>query len=440
MLIGVDRFPDEPGLADLPAVRANVASLRRCLTDPRTGVLDAGNCEVVDPRASVAEIGRAVGRAADEASDLLLIYYAGHGLVDDRGRLYLGTSATRTGSPKYSALAVDLLREDLGASGAAARVLILDCCFSGRAIDVMAGEEGVLDGQLSIAGTCTMTSTSGTAPSYAPAGERYTAFTGALLAALDSAEPLSLDGIYRAVAADLGSRGLPRPRQRTTDTAAALSLARGRTEPADTPGPDDPDRERFSRRSPAAARKSRGVRWRGAAAAAIFSPVLGLQVSGLTNDMRWTWGVPAAAAAIALAFAAATAPFRLKDAELVIDRSAVTTHLHYRNRTDTVRIAWEDVSHIGVLPLRNLRPAQVGWYSLLIVRPRPGALAADLPRSHVITRGLYELGYRSLPHTATVHTHHDQFLAALDRYAPVRVLRTKQDFMSHDPRVREDML
>jgi hypothetical protein len=167
VLIGVSHFPESPELADLPAVRENVAGLWRRLTDDATGVLGPGHCEVTDPEGSTADIGRAISRAAAEASDMLLIYYAGHGLVDDRGRLYLATNATRADAPKYSALGVDLLREDLGGSGAAARVLILDCCFSGRAIEVMTGEEGLLDGQLSIAGTYTMTSTTANAPSYA---------------------------------------------------------------------------------------------------------------------------------------------------------------------------------------------------------------------------------------------------------------------------------
>ncbi|MFE4368705.1 hypothetical protein ACFRMN_10745 [Streptomyces sp. NPDC056835] len=102
----------------------------------------------MDPTTSTADIGRAINQAAAEATDVLPIYSAGHGLMDDRGRLYLATSATRDQSPRYSAMGVDLLREDLGGSAAAARVLILDCCFSGRAIEVMAGEESPVDGQL----------------------------------------------------------------------------------------------------------------------------------------------------------------------------------------------------------------------------------------------------------------------------------------------------
>lgn len=139
--MGVSHFPESPGLADLPAVKENVAGLWRRLTHSGTGVLAPEHCEVADPAAST-DLGRAIGRAADEATDLLLIYYAGHGLVDDWGRLYLATHATQSQAPKCSALDVGLLREDLGGSGAAARVLILDCCFSGRAIEVMAGGDG----------------------------------------------------------------------------------------------------------------------------------------------------------------------------------------------------------------------------------------------------------------------------------------------------------
>ncbi|MFD8600426.1 caspase domain-containing protein [Kitasatospora sp. NPDC059646] len=444
VLIGVGSFPEEPGLSDLPAVRENVAGLRRRLTDARTGVLDAGSCEVVDPSASVADIGRAVGRAAAEATDLLLVYYAGHGLVDDRGRLHLATSTTRTGAPKYSALAVDLLREDLGASGAAARVLILDCCFSGRAIDVMAGEEGVVDGQLSIAGTYTMTSSSATTPSYAPTGEQYTAFTRALLAALDNAEPLTLDGIYHAVAADLTSRGLPRPRQRATDTAASLSLTRGPLPPTDAPDTEESDRARFHRHPELQARQARNaIRGCLSVIAGLCLPLGGVVAWG-AHDVTALWGIPAMGGALmlmVLAIKAVAAPSELKEAELIIDRSAITLHNHYRNRTDTLRLAWEDITAVGVVPPSNLRGRSdlFGPHHLLTVQPKPETpqlSAFDM----LFSAKLSKLGYVPLARVGGFATDKDSVLEALDRFAGVPVLHTTQELMNHDPRIREDML
>ncbi|MFB7532209.1 caspase domain-containing protein [Streptomyces sp. NPDC056178] len=446
VLIGVSHFPESPELADLPAVRENVAGLWRRLTDEATGVLGPGHCEVADPEGSTADIGRAINRAAAEASDMLLIYYAGHGLVDDRGRLYLATNATRADAPKYSALGVDLLREDLGGSGAAARVLILDCCFSGRAIEVMTGEEGLLDGQLSIAGTYTMTSTTANAPSYALAGERYTAFTGALLAALDSPQPLTLDEVYRSVAADLQSRGLPRPRQRATDTAGALALARGPAEP-DKPPSDPVNEVRFRRDRAAAKTQMKRNMPKPLGLVSVFVVGLPVLFAGLNHDASWLWAIPlwgcgfAALIGLITALVGRSLPL---ETELVIDRSVITVLLHRSTAsTGTLRIPWRDISHVGVLPPKrgSVNPKLTQVYEgnhLLVVRLRPGVPFSST-KGMTFSDELHELGYRVIATIGSFGADREQILAALDQFAGDRVLHSEQEFLARDPRIQPKM-
>ncbi|MFE6690602.1 hypothetical protein ACFVFQ_29550 [Streptomyces sp. NPDC057743] len=88
-------------------------------------------------------------------------------------------------------------------------------------------------GQLDLAGTYTLTSTTRTAPSHAPEGETYTAFTGALLDALAEPVPLTLDEVHGRVDRALHSRGLPRPQRRSAGAAGSLVLLRG---PSGVPG------------------------------------------------------------------------------------------------------------------------------------------------------------------------------------------------------------
>jgi uncharacterized caspase-like protein len=243
VLIGSSRFPNAAQLNELPAVRRNLAALRQSISSPPAGTLDAANCVVVEDNDSVATIGRVVAQAATAATDLLLVYYAGHGLVDERGRLYLALPSTDMMSLRYSSLPVDLLREDIGSSPAAARVLILDCCFSGRAIEAMADEHGVITAQLDVAGTYILTATPANAPAFAPAGETYTAFTGALLRALGDPRPLSLDEAYAEIDRALSARNLPRPQRRTTNTAGQLALSRGRSDVSASTGDMPPAAE-----------------------------------------------------------------------------------------------------------------------------------------------------------------------------------------------------
>jgi len=238
VLIGAGRYPRAIGLPELPAVSANVTGLRAVLTDATTGTLPAARCVAVRDPEAPAHVGGAVAQAAEEATDLLFVYYSGHGLVDERGRLYLALAATDPAQPRWTAVPFDALREEIAASPAATRVLVLDCCFSGRAIEAMSDNRGVITGQLDISGTYTLTSTTANATSYAPAGATYTAFTEALLSGLRSPEPLTLDALFGYVYRRLTARGLPRPQRRTVDAAGSLALSKGT--PTHRPVPADP--------------------------------------------------------------------------------------------------------------------------------------------------------------------------------------------------------
>ena len=65
------------------------------------------------------------------SNDLTLLYFTGHGLKDDDGRLYLAMANTRRDSLLFTALPAEQI--DYAMSGCVSRqkVLILDCCYSG---------------------------------------------------------------------------------------------------------------------------------------------------------------------------------------------------------------------------------------------------------------------------------------------------------------------
>jgi hypothetical protein len=222
VLIGASGFRSGQ-LPDIPAVRANLLGLQRALSYPRLGPLPREHCVVLSEPKDPA----AVGSTLAAAGDLLLVYYAGHGLLDDDGLLHLALPSTDPDNIGYTAIPLELIKRDVGKARARVRVLILDCCFSGQAVAAMATPASVVAGQLNLTGTYILTSTTATAPSHAAPGARYTAFTGALLQTLGSPRPLSLDGIYRQVDAELAGLGLPRPQRRSANTAAELVLVRG---------------------------------------------------------------------------------------------------------------------------------------------------------------------------------------------------------------------
>jgi hypothetical protein len=179
-------------------------------------------------------IGLRLEEVAEKAEDLLLVYFAGHGLlVGPSGELHLCVATTRNKYARWTALPFSRIREVVYGSQALSRVVVLDCCFSGRAISLMGDLSAVVSGQLEIKGCYTLTSTSANMPAHAPLGERHTAFTGELLTLLvtgitDGPDLITLEDIYRHTLRSLRARGLPEPQQLGTATVDQLALTRNR--------------------------------------------------------------------------------------------------------------------------------------------------------------------------------------------------------------------
>ncbi|MFD8699960.1 caspase family protein [Kitasatospora purpeofusca] len=236
VIIGTPSYVTEE-LPDIPQIAANVADLTTLLTTPELGGFNPADCRVVPATAQVAEVGRALLHAAQEADDLLLIYYAGHGMLGSAGDLYLGLASTEPGPMvPFTGLPFDLVRRALRSARATSRVAILDASFSGRAIGTMAASNDAL-GQMEIAGSYTLTASSDSREAAILPGETHTAFTERLLAVLRSGLPgagewLSLDDIYRHLRSQMLADGLPAPQQSGTATAHLLKLVRNRLHPA----------------------------------------------------------------------------------------------------------------------------------------------------------------------------------------------------------------
>jgi Caspase domain len=67
--------------------------------------------------------------------DTLILYYAGHGLLDisDMKKLYLATGDTRDNATKFTCISSDELKEPLMKCKAGNKIMILDCCFAAKA-------------------------------------------------------------------------------------------------------------------------------------------------------------------------------------------------------------------------------------------------------------------------------------------------------------------
>ncbi|MFC5218637.1 caspase, EACC1-associated type [Streptomyces coerulescens] len=233
VLVGVHRYAH---LDDLPAVARNLDGLAEVLTDPEVWGLPSDRCTVLDQPDSAQEVLDTVREAAHRAKDTLLVYFAGHGLTDPHTEeLYLAMPDTDR-EREYTALRYEYLRRSVLDLRADARrtVVILDCCYSGRAlIGRMSASDYVADRAM-VEGTCLLTASAETRPALSPRGETHTAFTGELITALregipEGPDPIDMDALYRHLHHVLAAKSRPLPQQRNRNTGGRIALARNRS-------------------------------------------------------------------------------------------------------------------------------------------------------------------------------------------------------------------
>jgi hypothetical protein len=231
VLIGVGRYRV---LGQLDAVHNNLSALAEALRDERVWGLQPGNCVIVEHAVSAAAILDPIHEAAREATDTPLVYYAGHGLVDPwRGELHVALTES---DPQriYTAVPYSQVRDLLLNSHATRKVVILDCCYSGRALGQMSGgaAEAVAT-QASVDGTYVLAAAAENRAAVAPPGARFTGFTGELISVIEHGIAghgplLDLDSIYRELLAAMRAKGMPSPQKRDRNTAGQLTLVRNR--------------------------------------------------------------------------------------------------------------------------------------------------------------------------------------------------------------------
>ncbi|MEU3601431.1 PQQ-binding-like beta-propeller repeat protein [Streptomyces sp. NPDC006798] len=222
-------------LPRLPAVERSTAALSEVLGHPRVWGLPAAHRTLLPQPADARTVIDALEEAAGAATDTLLVYYAGHGLIDrHNNELVLTLPGTRPDRPDTGLRYEYVRRAVLDARVTARRkVVVLDCCYSGLA---MSGEMAsaplgsrIADHAL-IEGTFLLTATAETVKALAPPGEPYTAFTGELITVLatgveDGPAQLDMETVYRETHRRLTARGRPAPQQRNRNFGARIALA-----------------------------------------------------------------------------------------------------------------------------------------------------------------------------------------------------------------------
>ena len=129
LIIGNSEYEDNR-LAQLMTPRADVDDLASVLRDAEISSFD----EVVTLRDEpAATVRRAIARffAGKAHDDLLLLYFSGHGVLDDQGHLYLAVKDTERDLLRATAIPASFITSEMDQSRCRRQVLVLDCCHSG---------------------------------------------------------------------------------------------------------------------------------------------------------------------------------------------------------------------------------------------------------------------------------------------------------------------
>ncbi|WP_030939622.1 caspase, EACC1-associated type [Streptomyces sp. NRRL S-646] len=133
LLVGTAAYEDGTFSA-LPSVRADVHYLSQVLEMPAVGGYEA--CVRVEDSSRVA-VKQAVERflGEREPDELVVLYLSGHGAYDrEDGQLYYITTDTEASRIQETALEASFVTDQLEKCAARRKVLLLDCCFSGSAV------------------------------------------------------------------------------------------------------------------------------------------------------------------------------------------------------------------------------------------------------------------------------------------------------------------
>src|SRR5262252_8403547 len=248
VLVGVSAYE----YAEFPPIRSARNSLEAMcslLADPALCGWPPAWITVIANPISAVDLATQIADLAESTTGVLLLYYAGHGVLSASGELCLTVTSTRPDRPKISGLPWETLGEVLRGCAATVRVAILDCCFAGQATETLAGGSELAD-IAHVEGVYTLAATTRNRAAHAPPPGQQdtvcTSFTGELQDLIQGGIPgkapqLTFGDIYPVLRQRLQAKGLPVPSQRGTSAVdvfrfsanAAVPMERAPSVPAE---------------------------------------------------------------------------------------------------------------------------------------------------------------------------------------------------------------
>ena len=201
--------------------------MKRLLTDKRVWGLPADSAAPSRIPVSPSDLMKPISNGLAHATDCFLLYFSGHGFLDDQGELCLAIYGS-DGENSYSGVPYQWVRRELLKSRPRRTLVIIDCCYSGLAGRTLDGGASLVS-DVVVEGAYVMTSVAENKRALSVPGDEYTAFTGELISILGNGmstdtPTLPIDEIYKAVYRNLASKGRPRPKAYEGDTGGLIAF------------------------------------------------------------------------------------------------------------------------------------------------------------------------------------------------------------------------
>jgi Rieske Fe-S protein len=198
LLLACGQFTD-PGLPDLASPRWDAVALREVLGGPGGGYEVSAQ---IDSTAHNARVSITRFLAPARTTDLHLLYFSCHGVLDAAGDLYFAFHDTERDMLDATAVSADYVLNQIDKSRSLATIVLVDCCFSGaflRGMRARGDTDAVLQRNLSGGKGVAVLTASGPAAIAAepeePGTLRTSYFTDAIVSGIDTgAADLNRDG------------------------------------------------------------------------------------------------------------------------------------------------------------------------------------------------------------------------------------------------------
>jgi uncharacterized caspase-like protein len=186
LLIGVSQY--EAGLPPLAAAPKDVAAMLRVLESSELGAFDEVKT-LIDPDLTTMQMGIHLLFKNCPKGDLRLLYFSGHGIANDEGKLYLATRITSKDNFEADAVPASFIQERMREHGYQTNhVLILDCCYSGAFAEGWLAKSADINlkPQLEVEGSVVLTSSTSTQKSYEGKEGELSLYTNYIVQGIES--------------------------------------------------------------------------------------------------------------------------------------------------------------------------------------------------------------------------------------------------------------